>query len=90
MFDISTPAGVNAMFRSLLDMDIDIAGRRDMAYNFGKTFWIQLDDEAKHMWRWMFVIKTMPDDGPSDAEWLAGEAAYNWGMAKQDREMMSY
>jgi hypothetical protein len=88
-YDISTADGINTMFRALIDMDVETAGRRDMIETAGRVFWHQLNDENRRFHRWMFAESSgylqppAETAGQRQAERI-GTAAYNAGMTYQD------
>lgn len=62
--------------------------RSRLIREFCNAFWSQLSRDHRDAFTRCYVNPVT--DGPSEAEYLAGEVAYDWGMARQDREMLSY
>jgi len=88
MIDLTENNAADLMFIQITSLE-PTPERSNMIRAFCKTFWIQLSEDHKNAYRKCYAN---PEhlDGPTEAEWMAGEAAYNYGMEKQDREMMSY
>jgi len=88
MIDLTSSNAADTMFVQITSME-PTSARSNMIRAFCKTFWSQLSEEHKKAYRQCYANPERFEE-PTEAERLAGEAAYDFGMAKQDREMMDY
>ena len=89
MIDLTAPTAADQMFVVITSEEPSPARSR-LIREFCKTFWSQLSREHRDVFRRCYVNPVRFAPAMSEAGRLAGEAAYDWGMARQDREMMSY
>ncbi len=89
MIDLTTPSAADRMFL-LITSEEPSPARSRLIREFCVHFWTQLSYDYQQAYIRCYVNPERFEPALSDAERLAGEAAYDWGMARQDREMMSY
>lgn len=88
MIDLTASNATDLMFVEITSQEPTLE-RSNLIRAFAKMYWSQLSDEYRTAYTRCYVNPERFDD-ISEAEQMAGEAAYNYGMAKQDREMMTY
>ena len=86
MIDLTEKNAADLMFIQITSME-PTPQRSNMIREFCKIYWMQLSENHRKAYRQCYVN---PEcfDSQSEAEWLAGESAYNYGMAKQELEMI--
>ena len=93
MIDLTKNTAADLMFIQITSME-PTPERSNMIREFCKIYWDQLSKEHRKSYRRCYVnpeiIETDDERRAREHMELAGEAAYNYGMAKQDREMMDY
>lgn len=87
MIDLTSPTAADQMFVVITSEEPSPARSR-LIREFCVAFWDQLSREYRDAFIRCYVNPERFES--SEAEYLAGEAAYDRGMARQDREMMSY
>ena len=88
MIDLTATNAADLMFVEITSQEPS-PERSNMIRLFAKTYWQQLSEQYRRTYTRCYVNPERFDE-ISEAEQIAGEAAYNYGMAKQDREMMAY
>ena len=88
MIELNTNTAADELFIAITSEE-PTASRTALIDKFVRLYWGELSEEHKNAYRQVRAFNRS-ENTPNEAEYLAGEAAYNYGMARQDALLMDF